>query len=628
MIVDLRLCPCGSGLRLARCCGMDFSVVPPAAASGPLVPTIQRAAERQAQGAVEDAEKLCLEVLELAPAQIDALSLLYQIRQAAGSENAAQTLLRRIVQLHPNTLWATHALTSVLFGKGAIAEAEIHARNAVRIAPENPQSHNLLGMILTEANRPQIGEYHYRKVIELTRARDPILLANLAWNLRNQGRMAESRQLYEESSAAAPEILQTWLGWARLEEADRNIERAAELLDRAERLMPGNPSIALSRAVLSGRAGSYSQALAILDAMSPPPSDGGDAMSPPPSDGGDATAPPHDGAGLGANELLEKGRLLDRIGRYDEAFAAFAEGKRLCREVTGLSYLEAHAQQQAARLKGFFTETRLAILPRARQREDMAQPIFILGFPRSGTTLVEQTLSAHPRICAGDELPFVNEITDAMVRVLNSPLTYPEALAELWMGDRRHGLDELRDYYLERVRQLGIVEPGAAWFTDKMPLNETHLGLIALLFPRSPMIHVLRHPLDIVLSTFSNHLTHGFYCSYALETAARHFALTMELVEHYRAQMTLRYLPIRYEDIVDDQEAATRRMLDFIGEPFDERCLAFHENRRYARTASYAQVTEKLYDRSRYRYRHYLKQLEPALALLEPVISRLGYPID
>jgi hypothetical protein len=257
----------------------------------------------------------------------------------------------------------------------------------------------------------------------------------------------------------------------------------------------------------------------------------------------------------------------------------------------------------------------------------MPQPLFILGFPRSGTTLVEQTLSAHPRIVAGDELPFVNEITGAMVRVLNSPMTYPESLAELWMGDRREGLDELRDYYLAGVRRLGILEPGAAWFTDKMPLNEMHLGLIALMFPRSPMIHVLRHPLDVVLSVFSNHLTHGFYCSYSLETAARHYALVMELVEHYRGQMMLRYLPIRYEDIVADQEGSTRRMLDFIGEEFDGRCIEFHENRRYARTASYAQVTEPLYDTSRYRYRHYLKQLEPVIPILEPAIKRLGYPL-
>lgn len=618
MIVDLRLCPCGSGLRLARCCQMDFSVLPPATSSSPLLPTAQRAIELHTQGATAEAERLCLEVLELAPAQLDALSLLYRIRKAGGQDNAVQVLLRRIVQLHPNTLWATQELVLALFGKGAIAEAEIHARNAVRIAPENPQSHNLLGMIMTEANRPQIGEYHYRKVIELTKNRDPIVLANLAWNLRNQGRMEESRQLYQESSAAAPNVVQTWLGWARLEEADRNVDRASELLARAEELAPNNPSIMLSRAVISGRAGAYAEALATLDAMVP--------ESPAEANGSDGKAQTN--AGLGANELLEKGRLLDRIGRYEEAFEAFREGKRLAREVTGLQYMEEHAAQLAGRLKGFFTESRLAILPRAQQRQDIAQPIFILGFPRSGTTLVEQTLSAHPRIVAGDELPFVNEITDAMVRVLNSPLSYPEALAELWMGDRRRGLDELRDYYLERVRQLGIIEEGAAWFTDKMPLNETHLGLIALMFPRSPIIHVLRHPLDIVLSTFSNHLTHGFYCSYALETAAKHFALTMDLIEHYRGQMTLRYLPVRYEDIVDDQEGSIRRMLDFIGEDFDERCLAFHENRRYARTASYAQVTERLYDRSRYRYRHYRKELEPAVAILEPLIHRLGYPLD
>src|SRR5690349_19996578 len=119
-----------------------------------------------------------------------------------------------------------------------------------------------------------------------------------------------------------------------------------------------------------------------------------------------------------------------------------------------------------------------------------------------------------------------------------------------------------------------------------------------------------------------------FYCSYALETAARHYRTTMELVEHYRTEMALHYLPMRYEDIVDEQEASVRRMLDFIGEPCDERCLAFEENRRYARTASYAQVTERLYDRSRYRYRHYRQQLQPAVDILAPVIARLGYPVD
>jgi hypothetical protein len=291
-------------------------------------------------------------------------------------------------------------------------------------------------------------------------------------------------------------------------------------------------------------------------------------------------------------------------------------------------YLDDAAQQQIDRLRTFFTGGRLRLVPRAGVRSDTPQPIFILGFPRSGTTLVEQTLSAHPKIAAGDELPLIHEITAIMPRMLASPLGYPEALAELWMGDQREGLDNLRDYYLQKVRQMGVLRDGATRFTDKMPLNETHLGLIALLFPEAPLIHVLRHPLDVMVSAFSNAFTHGFYCASDLVTAATHYVRVMDLVQHYRGEMTLRYLPIRYEDMVADQQGSVRAVLAFIGEPFDKACLTFHKNRRYARTASYAQVTEPLYERSVYRHRHYLKHLEPVLPILQPVIKRLGYTVD
>ncbi len=161
-----------------------------------------------------------------------------------------------------------------------------------------------------------------------------------------------------------------------------------------------------------------------------------------------------------------------------------------------------------------------------------------------------------------------------------------------------------------------------------MPLNETHLGLISLLFPQSPIIHVIRHPLDVLLSVYSNHLTHGFFCASRLETIAQHYNLVADLIAHYKANLKMRYLPVRYEDMVVDQEENVRRVLKFIGVEFDPRCLRFEENTRYARTASYAQVTEKLYDRSRYRYRPYLRQLTPVLDALAPVIARLGYSID
>src|SRR5580698_1453703 len=601
-----QMCPCGSGLRAARCCGMNPAAMPPAESSRHLMPLVERAITAHRQGAIETAERLCLDVLELAPDRPGALTVLYQIRKDQGKHAAAEALLRRVVSLDPNNFSATNEFALLLLGKGAIHDAEVHARNAVRIAPQNAQAHNLMGMILTEAQRPPVGEYHYRKVLELSGARDPILLANLAWNLKTQGRMAEARTLYEESIAAAPEVKQTLLGWARLEEADRRFDAAADALDRLEKLAPNEPGVMLSRAVLLGRTRKYDEALAVLDAI----------------------AAASQGGKLGANELLEKGRLLDQMGRYDDAFEAFTEGKRLARELSGNQYLDQHAGQMTDRLRNFFTAGRLRILPRAGVRTDVPQPVFILGFPRAGTTLVEQTLSAHPRISAGDELPLINDITNIMPRMLNSPLTYPEALAELWMGDQREGLDSLRDYYLQKAAQMAPVEPGAEWFTDKMPLNETHLGLIALLFPASPLIHVIRHPLDVMISALSNHFTHGYFCATALESAATHYVRVMDLVMHYRAEMALRYLPVRYDAMVTNQEETVRSILDFVGLPFDERCLSFHENRRYARTASYAQVTEPLYERSLNRYRHYRAHLEPVIPILRPMIERLGYTVD
>jgi Flp pilus assembly protein TadD len=607
-LIDPRLCACGSGLRQTRCCELDASSLAARDAARHLIPLIEQAQLALREQRTAAAESLCHEILELSPGQQDTLTLLYQICKNQGRTKAAEALVRRLVALNPNHLWATHELALMLMNNGNLGEAELHARNAVRIAPDNPQSHNLLGMILTEANRPRVGEYHYRRVLSLLEQPDPILLANLAWNLKNQGRMREARALYEQSVALAPHVLQTLLGWARLEEADRCFTACAKLLDQAEELAPGNQSVLLTRAVLHGRMHAPRKALAVLDRMARAPE----------GVPGSAT--------LGPNELLEKGRLLDQVGSYKNAFAAFVEAKRLTREASGKTYMAEHAHALTSRLRSFFVGPRLATLPRATVERRGPQPIFIVGFPRSGTTLIEQTLSAHPHISAGDELPFIAEIADSMARLLNSPLNYPEALCELWFGDRRSELDNLREYYLQRVKQLAIQEPGV-WFTDKMPLNETHLGLIGLLFPHAPIIHLLRHPLDVVLSVFSNQLTHGFFCASALESAAQHYVLIMDLVAHYRGEMLLRYLPIRYEDVVQDQEGSVRRMLDFIGEPFDPACLQFHENRRYARTASYAQVTEKLYDRSRYRYRNYLDQLAPVVPILAPIMQRLGYEV-
>src|ERR1700722_2190693 len=296
MGADFALCGCGSGLRPQRCCNLQLDSATPPEATQYLTPLLEKAVSAHQQGADDIAERLCLAVLELAPDRPGALFVLYEIRKAQGKRAAAEALVQRLVALDPNDLTATNELALLLLGKGSLAEAEFHARSAVRIAPGNPQAHNLMGMIFTEANRPQIGEYHYRRVLELTGQRDPILLANLAWNLKNQGRMQEARTLYAESIEAAPGIRQPFMEFPRLEEADRNFSAAAALVDRMEALFPGVPGIRLTRAVLLGRMRRYAQPPAVIDIISASE------------------------AGLGPSELLEKGRLLDQLGRHDDAW--------------------------------------------------------------------------------------------------------------------------------------------------------------------------------------------------------------------------------------------------------------------------------------------------------------------
>ena len=254
-------CPCLSGLRHERCCGLDWTAAWPEPAQ---TPELGRARAALAAGDHSEAERLLIELLERSPKHGGALGLLYELR-AAENRTAAEALLTRIVQLDPNNLSPTQALALLLFNKGALAEAEHHARNAVRIAPMDAQSHNLMGMIMTEAHRPQVGEHHYRWALKLIALPSPVLVANLAWNLKNQGRMAESRQLYQESVRLDPTIFQTLFGWARMEETDRNFARAEELLDAAEKLSPGNPSVLLQRAILRARVKDYDKALAALD---------------------------------------------------------------------------------------------------------------------------------------------------------------------------------------------------------------------------------------------------------------------------------------------------------------------------------------------------------------------------
>jgi hypothetical protein len=144
-------------------------------------------------------------------------------------------------------------------------------------------------------------------------------------------------------------------------------------------------------------------------------------------------------------------------------------------------------------------------------------------------------------------------------------------------------------------------------------------------FPRAPIIRIVRHPLDVCVSMMSNNFTHGFGCGYRLADIAAHLVAMFDVTEHYDRELPGQAFVLRYEDLVAAQEETTRRVLQYTGLPFDEACLHFHENPRYAPTPSYAQVSETLNDRSIGRHRHYSVALEEVASVLRPMVSALGY---
>ena len=434
--------------------------------------------------------------------------------------------------------------------------------------------------------RPHEAARWLRRSIELTGARDTVVLTDLAECCKSTGDIDGARGLLKEVLTITPEDPLTLVKLAKVEECGRDFGAATTLLDRlgaVDRPVVVDRLARALRADIAARTGHLDEALRLLAGVVGPDSVGIDAG-------------------------LALGGVLDRLRRHDEAFACWATAKRDLRALTGGTYDQAGAEECAAATREFFTTDRVALLERAQVRRDCPQPIFIVGAPRSGTTLMEQSLTALPNIGAGGELPYMPD------------------LAELWM-DQRHDANALRDAYLAKAREDGVMQPGKAWFTDKNNVNDWHLGLITLAFPEAPVIRLVRHPLDVVLSIFSLRMEYGFNDALDLESAATHYALLEDLVDDMLGRFPARRLTVRYEDVVGRQEETLRAVLEHVGEPWDARCLAFHENGRYAATESHAQVSEPLYGRSRGRYTNYLENLRPVLSILAPVMERCGYEV-
>ncbi|MBD3618697.1 MAG: tetratricopeptide repeat protein [Chromatiales bacterium] len=489
------------------------------------------------------------------------------------------------------------------------ARADKHMKRALELAPDDSYVNGIYVQLLQLQRRDEEAIVVLLRLLE-TDPYNTHFWLELARAYDNACYYDKAEQAFRRATELLPNAARPYLAWADFEEKRHNLDLAHTLAQKAERKARNEDDRAYIYRMLARiarRNGRLEEALEYIE----------HAVK----------------AAIRLNVLtvraaieFEKGELLDKLKHYPEAYASFEAANQLTARSVGEHFDD--AADWAAHQIELLSDGRFQALSPCEKEGCAPQPIFVVGFPRSGTTLMEQILGAHGQVLPAGELTFMGDIAHHSGRELSGVnASYPEWLLQLPTEQSSEVLASLRDRYLAIARGT-LGEVAADWFVDKMPLNQNLLGLVYLLFPESPIIHMVRHPLDSCLSAFMASFNQGNAYSNRMDTTARFYARSSKLTLWYRDHLPLRYKAVRYEELVADQERMTREVLDFVGLPWDDACLSFHESKRVARTASYAQVTQKIYTSSRYRYKNYYEQLKPVFPIIEDTVKAYGYEIE
>lgn len=497
---------------------------------------------------------------------------------------------------------------------GRAQEAERGYQAVLQRVPNQPDALNLLAVLAVEASNHVAGAELFERALRV-RPRDPVILNNSGNALILSRRHEEAIAVLEQALAIDPEMTDAWLNYGKALNLGGRPQDALRAFAELQKRRPE------SRAVLTGIARAHQELGEIPEterlarqmiAQNTESAAGyvtlagvrkfkqGDAEL-------DAVLRLLDKPDLAAQERrglsYAAGKMCDDIGRYDEAFVHYERANAL----RGLVYDHATLVKDYDAL--IATHTDKFFRERSGWGVASERPIFIVGMPRSGTTLVETILGAHPQVFAAGELETIKQLqrkTEELVSEPGNPWVSGAKLS--WFG-----VELMAKRYLEALNKRDSVAPRV---TDKMPHNFQNLGLIATMFPKARIIHCRRHPLDTILSCWMQNFNDGHSYSGNLMDAARHYAEYQRLMTHWQSVLPVAIHTIDYEAMVEDQEGTTRAMLDYLGLPWDERCLAFQSVSRTVRTASSWQVRQPLYTRSKGRWQNYEPHLDEPRALL------------
>jgi tetratricopeptide (TPR) repeat protein len=611
---------------------------------------LRAAAEAYRRGDLAAAEKMCREVLKARPGFAQALLILGTVLGQTGRVEAAVPLLSRAAIAAPGNPDVHYSLGMALMGTGKWAEAREAFATVTRLGPGHPFAHNNLGiaqrrlddlasaihsfesatrinpknleawinlaLCLVDAGRAtraldlcdrlvarglrqaRVHVLRSRALLKLGRFREALdgamtaktvaphdkeTLLYLGSVYRALGRVEEAIGVYEEGRGLGTgEVDFTHNLAVALREAGRmdaaeDAFRAALALDpnvvapwyhlaRLKRFAAGDPDIAAMEEVLSGLAPGTEGRMQVSYAL---------------------------------------GKAWEDSGDFERAFAYYEDANRIARSLHPPDLDQVEADHDL--LRDIFGRDRLRSGP--RETSPAVTPIFIVGMPRSGTTLVEQMLASHPKVRAGGELSLLRDLALDVVERVPAGLAKPT-------GDE---LGRIGDSYVSGLRDLlGDLLGDGAYATDKMPRNFELLGLIAEALPKARIVHCRRDSLDTCLSCYTLDFAGSQRFSNDLADLGRAYRLYERLMDHWRAVLPEgRMIEVAYEDLVAEPRAQAERLLAHCGLEWDEACLTFHETRRAIRTASAEQARRPIYASSIGRWKKFEAQLGPLRERLE-----------
>lgn len=572
----------------------------------------QQVQQLVAQQRFQEAQVLCARLVELEPDNDEHRLRFGTVLAMGGDFEGAARHYQEAIDLNPSLAAGYYSLANVQKKSGALTAAIANLKKAVELEPEWAQALNNLAGTLLYAGRSGEAVACYQRLATLIPA-DPEVSLQLARAYGEDGRVDEAVALYWQILRSSPA---NGTALAALGELLYNSHRYPELLEYCQHVkqqFPGDPKPYAIEAKVLGRQGAWQRARQILDGQleqHPPDYDLVTAY---------AQIARQAEADERAIELIEAllrndkllppqqaelhfslGRLYDHEHDYDRAFANFQQANRLRYQGVDLAGQQRLVADITGHLDSAFFESH------RRTTATPARPLFIVGMPRSGTSLIEQVLDSHSQIFGGGELYYINDIARQIEPLEGS---YGEAVAQL-------GEDELArhaQYYLDRIEQL---DGTARYVSDKMPQNFLHLGLIARLFPGARIIHCVRDPVDVCLSCYFQSFNRGHEYAYDLEALAGYYRSYHELMQHWQKVLDLPWFTLRYETLVDQPEETVSALLNFLELPWEEQCLRHHENRRLTLTSSHDQVRQPLYRRSLQRWRHYERHIGVLLSAL------------